>query len=406
MSVKNSIAIQSLIVALVIIFLYSTKYQLPFKESIEWVGATDVYEYLVIASFAPDFPKERISFHFSQRWIPHYLVGFLSYFFGLELGIAYSIANLALLGVILIVALRVLLRQAEDEKFGLLLFFMLALSAFSFRLNIFVPGLLADLVFILGLAFTIGGLQNKSMVTILFGAVIATAGKQFSIIILPGLILYTLIVFLGVYGKIRALTYAGLVGSAVIGFYLFLLYTSKNFSTSNTMTIGVLISIIPWTLSDQFTRGLFLEHLTRIFIPLAPFLLILILLPRHKEPLSKHSSKLAYFKYFEMWALGLLIFGPAAYAFFPGPLVQMGNQSRYMAATLLPMALLTASSFPNLRIKLNWTDIVALGGILMTLSYHHRHTAAQATPITLLVVQMVGLTGFAAWLVLRRKAFT
>jgi hypothetical protein len=171
------------------------------------------------------------------------------------------------------------------------------------------------------------------------------------------------------------------------------------------MTIGVLISFIPWLFSDHFSIRLLLEHLIRIFIPLVPFLLILLITPKSIDGLSKNTVKLCTFKFFELLANCLLIAGPLVYALLPGPMVQMGNQSRYVATAMLPMALLTIIVLPKFRVRFQWVDIIALSGVLMALSYHHRYTFVQATPIALLVTQMLGLVGLAAWLLLRRSVF-
>lgn len=75
------------------VFLYLTRYHLPFNEAIDWVQATDVYSYLVISSSASKLPTDTIPYHFSQRWIPHYLVGCLAQLFGMDMGLAYGLGN-------------------------------------------------------------------------------------------------------------------------------------------------------------------------------------------------------------------------------------------------------------------------------------------------------------------------
>jgi hypothetical protein len=395
---------QLLIVFCVLAFLYATKHHLPFKESIDWVQATDVHEYLVIASSAPAFPGERISVHFSQRWIPHYLVGYLSHFFKVELATVYGLANFAVLASILFATLRVLLTQAKNEMFGLLLFLVLALSAFSFRLNVFVPGLLADLVFVLGLTIALNGLASKSIASVLCGAIVATAGKQLSILALPGLCLYVFVVFSTIHGKVRATIFGGLVCIVTMGFYAFLVHSSAGFAVSNTMTISTLLSVIPWLFSDRFSAILFLEHLVRIFLPLAPFLLIWKFFPEPKEAFGE--PKRNPLKTIEGWALGLLILGPLAYAFLPGPLVQMGNQSRYMVATMLPMALLVIQALPNATLELRRIDGAIVTLILCLISYHHMHSMIQSSQLVFGTVHLLGLVGLSAWMLLRKSALT
>lgn len=405
MVLKNSLGGQIVLVVCVLVFLYATRYQLSFKEAIDWVQATDVHEYLVIASAAPGFPVERISVHFSQRWIPHYLVGFLSYSSRMELPSAYALANLAVLASILLVTLRILLKQARDEMFGLLFFLILALSAFSFRLNVFVPGLLADLVFVLGLTIALSGLASKTIAFVLCGAIVATAGKQLSILALPGLCLYVFVVFSAIHGKAKAALSAGLVCAATMGFYAFLVYSSTGFAVPNTMTISTLLSVIPWLFSDRFSVTLFLEHLVRIFLPLAPFLLIWAFFPESEDQ-SNGEPRHNPVRTAEGWALGLLILGPMAYAFLPGPLVQMGNQSRYMVATMLPMALLVIKALPNAKLELRRIDSAIIALVLCLISYHHMHSMIQSSQRVFGMVHLLGLVSLSAWLLLRKSSLT
>jgi hypothetical protein len=406
MALKRSLGLQIGVVICVLAFLYSTSYRLPFMEAIDWVQATDVYEYLVIASSAPSLPGQRISIHFSQRWLPHYLVGFLSTFLKIELGSVYFLANLVVLASTLFLTLRLLLQKTTDEMFGLLLFLILALSAFSFRLNVFVPGLLADLVFVLGMTTALSGLARKNLGAILCGVVVATAGKQFSLLALPGLSLYVFIAFSGSHGKAKAVMFSGLVCLATIGFYMMLLYTSANFAAPYKPNTLLFLSIFPWLFSDQFSIILFLEHLVRILIPLAPFLAIWTLFPVPKQLLSATAPRINPLKTAEGWALVLLILGPMAYAFLPGPLVQMGNQSRYMVATTLPMALMVIKALPNARLQLHRIDGAIIALILCLISYHHRHSMIQSSQLVTGMVHLLGLASLHAWLLLRKNSLT
>lgn len=163
--IKKKLSFQVLVTVCLLSYLYSTRYHLPFIDSTNWVQATDVFSYLVISSSAPNLPTESISFHFAQRWIPHYIVGYLADLLNMELGWAYGLSNGMVVALILIFSWSVLLQVAKDQKLGLIIFLLVVLSVFSFRLYIFVPGLFADLIFVLGLAVALKG----SLVELLLG---------------------------------------------------------------------------------------------------------------------------------------------------------------------------------------------------------------------------------------------
>jgi len=382
-------------------FLYLTRYHLPFYEAIDWVQATDVYSYLVVSSTAPNLPNESIPFHFTQRWIPHYLVGCLAFFGDMDLGFAYMLSNGLVITSILLLANNILLQVSKDEALGVLIFVLFALSVYVFRLYIFVPGLLADLVFVLGLALALKGCISTRFSLIVIGMLVATMGKQMSLLVLPGLVLYIYVVWGGLLGRLKAFLMGVLLSLVVIAFYQFLMYSTEDFALPNSITGKVLFAIFPWLLSDRFTLSYFSEHVFRILLPLMPFILIWSLAP------GLLSKKLNVLSWGEFFAWMLIILGPIAYAFLPGPEVQMGNQSRYVGSVMLPLAILVLKTLPNIKLRLQLIDHVVLAAVLLVLSYHHRYTILQATPVVFFATQLLGMAALSCWMIMRKaKVFS
>lgn len=394
--IKSLLKNQYCMLICLLIFLYVTRYHLPFIDSIDWVQATDVYSYLEISSAVPSLPSDEIPLHFAQRWLPHYLVGTAAAFWDIELGLAYGIINGAVVFSILLLAHSTLLQVAQDQEFGLLIFLMLALSVFTFRLYIFVPGLIADLVFVLGLAVALKACISKRFIMVIIGMLVATAGKQLSLLVLPGLTLYIYVVWSAFVGRVRALFMGVWLGIIVIAFYMLLICTSVDFALPNTITSTVLFAFFTWVVSDRFNLGLLSEHIFRILLPLLPFILVWAMAP------GRLSQKLHELSAGELLAWMLMIIGPMAYAFLPGPEVQMGNQSRYVGSVMLPMAILVLKTLPNLKLRLGLADYALLATVLLVLSYHHRYTMLQATPVAFLATQMLGMGGLACWIITRK----
>lgn len=389
------------IVLPVLLFLHVTTYQLPFLASIDWVHATDVYSYLHISESAPGLPAQRIAYHFSQRWIPHYLVGTVSVLCSIDLSMVYRLAVLMLTLAITLISFGVLWRSARDAEFACLLFLIVSLSTFSYRLIIFVPGLFGDLVCGLGLAITLSGLIGRKIGLILFGMVVATLGKQLSLLLLPGVLLYTLAVFGRAQGKRAALVKCFWVSALTIGTYYLMTVTSANFAYPNTITWAVLFALFPWLMSPQFSVSQFLAHFSRVLFPLLPFIGILTLACWRRIMVGEMLRRLMVL---ENLALILMALGPMAYAVLPGPHIQMGNQSRYVALSMLPVALLTLRCLPDFRLALSGGDYLWLGAVLCGISYHHRYTAVQATVGVFVWVHLLSLACLLSWFAWRMRA--
>ena len=130
-NIVNMLTNRMFIVVVIMLFLYITTYHLNFLDAVNWVQANDVYSYLTISKSAPAFPLEFISFHFSQRWIPHYIVGCIAKDLYINLDLAYAFFNGLLIFVILILFHNIVMRSACDKWLGNFMFLILSLSAFT-----------------------------------------------------------------------------------------------------------------------------------------------------------------------------------------------------------------------------------------------------------------------------------
>lgn len=380
-------------------FLYATTLGKFGSEAINWVGATDAYSYLMLAAAAPGFSAEQVAFHFAQRWVPHYLIGTFANVFGVDIYVGYVLACFILCQFILWITLDLLLKSTTDKKFAILLFLLVVLSPFSLRLFVFVPELLADLVFMLGTAIVFFGLFRRNIWGIILGIIIGTAGKQLFLLLLPGIALYVWNIYRIAIGRKRAIAMAALVSLVTIGIFYILAISSRSFAFENSITRKVLFALIPWVFSEKFSISLFAQHLLRILLPLTPFLgmLLIFWLSQCIQAGRRCVERLRSLFTIETIALSLMVLGPIAYAFLPGPLVQMGNQSRYVGINLLPMAILTCRLIPYVRLRIAKIDYWLLGGIICIFSFHHRYTYIQSDPEVFLMIHLIALAMFLLW---------
>lgn len=384
------------VVAFVFCFLIVTGRHLSFFQAITSVDATDTYSYLNISNAAPGFYSEPIPYHFAQRFIPHYVVGTVSNLLNCELGEAYYVANILLLAAILGLSLRLLFRQNKSSSITVFVFALMAFSPYAFRLNILIPAMLADLVFVLGLTVCLTGLFEKKLFAVVLGMLFAATGKQMILLVLPGILLFFYSAFRERLGTGKTMLFGCALIVTTLEFNSLLALYSASFAFKNFITGDVVFSVFPWLFSDKFTVVLFLEHIFRVILPTIPFVM-LIWAVRERNVLSDSFT-------LENAALLLIILGPMAYAFLPGPLLQMQNQSRYTASAVFPMALLTLNLLPRVEYQFSRADFAFLAVIAVAYSYHHKYCVFPSAPGVFLGIHLISLAMLLGWLKFRLPA--
>ncbi|MDP8927704.1 MAG: hypothetical protein M3O70_03765 [Actinomycetota bacterium] len=108
--------------------------------------------YELLAASAPSFPSEPVGSAFSQRFAVHYATGLVSDLSGVRVTVAYWAVWGTCLALILLL-MHVLLSRLRLSLFAYgLCAALVILNAFALRPYAIVPGMVQDLVFILGLA--------------------------------------------------------------------------------------------------------------------------------------------------------------------------------------------------------------------------------------------------------------
>ena len=385
-----SINLYSLSVAIVaMLFIYLTGSKANFWNAVAQVDANDVFEYVKMSKVAPSFPTNAIAPHFAQRFIIHYLIGCTSQFFRLTLENTYIIFNGLMIFLIFFYSIRLILKRTSELSLALILFSIFAFSPFSFRLNVMVPGLIADLLFVLGMIVALDGINDKKILKIFLGMLLAVIGKQIAILILPGILFLCFKSMQCIFNKLRTYFFTGSLGFVVIAFWKFQVEFTKSFSLDNRITVKILLSIFPWLFSSTFSVVKLFEHLFRIFVPLFPFIVILIFLSKNKFKKMFTTENIGFL---------LVIIGPMTYAFLPGPIVQMGNQSRYVGYALLPCLLLTLNIIPTLNYKFTKYDFLILGILLITFTYNHRYCLIQSSPAVFILIHLLSIVFLVFWI--------
>lgn len=150
------------------------------------VWGNDVESYIAIAAAAPQFPERAVGSAYAGRWVPHWAVGALQGLTGLSLHATYWTVALGLVVGLLVVACAVFASADLSPGLGPIGVAAFALAPYaSIRATLTAPGLLQDLVFVLGLAVCLVGLLRVSPALVLGGIVLALCGRQTMLLVLP-----------------------------------------------------------------------------------------------------------------------------------------------------------------------------------------------------------------------------
>ena len=138
----------------------------------------DVPAYERIARAAPSLPDQPLRTQHAQRFPVHWLVGSLADATGVGLHVAYWIAMGVVLGALVLVTHLLLVRAGAGPQAYAICFGALVGSAYAVRFLLTVPGMLADDVFLVGLALVVLSLVRNDYRLLVGGLALATIGRQ------------------------------------------------------------------------------------------------------------------------------------------------------------------------------------------------------------------------------------
>ena len=140
--------------------------------------AYDVRFYEVIARAAPSLPDQRVLRPYAERFPAHWLVGTLADATGASLESVYRVVGFAFVAVAVVAthaAIRTLRLPPRAHAVALGL---LAASAYPLHYLLAAPGMVADGLFLAGLATMLLGFVRGRLALVVGGLVLATLGRQ------------------------------------------------------------------------------------------------------------------------------------------------------------------------------------------------------------------------------------
>lgn len=171
----------------------ATQRWLTWDAGVRNLGEGDVLSYQVMAEAAPKLPSTTLGSAYTARFPVHYAIGLLARWTPLTVHEAYAVAVAVCIGAIACMAWLILGELAVPRPWRALVVALLCLDPYSFRYYVMSPGMVADLVFVSGLAMSVLALLRRRPGLLLIGAVIASAARQTALVAFPVMALWMLL---------------------------------------------------------------------------------------------------------------------------------------------------------------------------------------------------------------------
>lgn len=364
----------AVVLAALAVLLAATNEWTGWEEGVALLDANDVRSYELIAATAPDLPDGELPAQHARRFVPHWTLGALADWTGLGVHALYRVAW-GLLVVAIVAALHLTLgrlragRGAYSLAMGLLV-----ANAYAFRYYAIAPGVLADLVFVAGLAWALYGLVARRFWVVALASVAAAIGRETLLPLLPALLAW---IWLGpgwreLAPRSRALAVAGIAACVLVP-YVALRLASDPFAQPATLGLSDFGGTpeTPPALGELLVVGSpgslreLAEHALRVLTPHIPALAVLCVAlwsarvrPRALPP--------AFWLGLVAWAV------IAAQPLALSPEYAADNETRLSALALVP--LLVAIAAVPAPWRLGGLRVAVAAALLVAASMHHLYT--------------------------------
>ncbi len=161
-----------------IAFLLASQRWLSWEDGLRIRFAWDMRVYEVIARAAPGFPDTDVLRAYAQRFPVHWIVGSLQDVTDTDLHSLYRLFSVLCVLLVVVVTSTTLVSLGLDVREHVLALGVVAASAYPLHYVLAAPGMLADGVFVLGLAVLLLGFVRGRLWVTLAGLTVALLGRQ------------------------------------------------------------------------------------------------------------------------------------------------------------------------------------------------------------------------------------
>lgn len=359
----------------ILIFIATNKW-LSWDVGKKYLMADDVNLYVEMAEKAPSVEYVGIRFHIAQRFFVNSIVGNLSNLTGVGIPEVFFLLTF-LCSLILLWCMHKLLLlfdvSLQNYCLGMSLFIF---NPYIFRYHVLVPGLLHELVFLIGVFIVIIGLIEVKLFKIVIGCVLSVLARQTTVLMIPGLILWILF---GSKWKSKDLLMrcfaAFLSGLSIIIMYLITSHVAS-LSLSKSENLDHMMGIIQWIQENGFNIPIIAELTLRSFMS---HLLILSFIVAASINMKKYSINIKL--PFEFWALMIMMLAVVSQPILAGPFhtgYPKGNGTRLGMMGIIPTFAALFVFIKSIKCwpeRLNWKELLLFGCGILLGSIHHMYTS-------------------------------
>lgn len=170
-----------------ILFLSLTNQYFDYPESIIFGGADGEYYINISKSFPGLAESEMMPIH-AERFFFYYIFGFFSKLLNIEVYYVYRFFVFIILGLVNIFLILICKSKNLDLRLTLIILSLINLNPYISRLNIAVPTVINDLIFIFGLTLFLYSLESRKTKILITSLIILFFARQTSIAIIISLI--------------------------------------------------------------------------------------------------------------------------------------------------------------------------------------------------------------------------
>jgi len=359
----------------ILVFIATNKW-LSWGVGYKYLTAEDVNLYVAMAEKAPCVEYVGIRFHIAQRFFVNSIVGNLSNLAGVGIPeVFFLLTFLCSLTLLWCMHKLLLLFDLSLQNYclGMSLFIF---NPYIFRYHVLVPGLLHELVFLIGVFIIITGLIEVRLFKIAIGCVLSVLARQTTVLMLPGLILWVLF---GSKWKSKDLLMrcfaAFLSGLSIIITYIITSYVAS-LSLSRSENLNHMIGIIEWIQENGFNIPIIAELTLRSFMA---HLLILSFMVAATINVKRYSISMKL--PFEFWALMLMMLAVVSQPILAGPFhtgYPKGNGTRLGMMGIIPTFTALFVFIKSIKCwpeRFDWKELFVFGFGILLGSIHHMYTS-------------------------------
>lgn len=150
----------------------------------------DAQCYLSIAKSSPRLPENAMLYHYAQRLAVPYTIGAIARIVPVRIETLFVVLVYCSILAITAAWFALTSRCHIEMRLSFLMFAVFVFNPYSFRYYLIYPGMVMDLVFVVGVCLLSLGIVSNRLLLVYLGLVVTALVRQTALLLLPGLVVY------------------------------------------------------------------------------------------------------------------------------------------------------------------------------------------------------------------------